>query len=236
MSSKLFNEFPEISSREWKDKVISDLKGADFDKKLVWSTSEGFKVMPYYQKEDIDGLVNTEIDPSMFPYVRGSKKGNNWQIRQNFTVSDKAGKANKNALDALGKGADEIGFNLAAISVVDSEVLKDLLSGISISETAIHFTGTKNPEHLYNLICNYLEIHKLDLASLRGSLGVDHLGALSLKGEEAKSGSEELPYLVHTAAKKTPSFRILGVNPGLFQDGGSSLVQELGFGLSMANE
>ncbi len=51
-SSKLFKDFPEISSLEWKDKVISDLKGADFDKKLVWHTSDGFNVRPYYLQED----------------------------------------------------------------------------------------------------------------------------------------------------------------------------------------
>ena len=41
---KLFSEFPPVSTQEWMDKITEDLKGADFEKKLVWSTIEGFKV------------------------------------------------------------------------------------------------------------------------------------------------------------------------------------------------
>ena len=55
---KLFGQFPPISTAEWKDKVIADLKGADFDKKLVWRTNEGFNVQPMYRAEDIVGLNN----------------------------------------------------------------------------------------------------------------------------------------------------------------------------------
>ena len=40
----LFDMFPPISTQEWKDKINVDLKGADFDRKLVWRTNEGFNV------------------------------------------------------------------------------------------------------------------------------------------------------------------------------------------------
>lgn len=43
---KLFDQFPPVSTQEWKEKVVADLKGADFDKKLVWRTNEGFNVTP----------------------------------------------------------------------------------------------------------------------------------------------------------------------------------------------
>ena len=41
VNEKLFSEFAPNTTQEWKDKVIADLKGADFDKKLVWRTNEG---------------------------------------------------------------------------------------------------------------------------------------------------------------------------------------------------
>ena len=44
---KLFDQFPPVSTQEWKEKVVADLKGADFDKKLVWRTNEGFNVNPH---------------------------------------------------------------------------------------------------------------------------------------------------------------------------------------------
>lgn len=53
---KLFDMFPPISTEEWKAKINVDLKGADYNKKLVWRTNEGFNVQPFYRREDIEGL------------------------------------------------------------------------------------------------------------------------------------------------------------------------------------
>ena len=50
---KLFSDFPEVSTQEWMDKIQVDLKGADYEKKLVWKTNEGFKVKPFYRQEDL---------------------------------------------------------------------------------------------------------------------------------------------------------------------------------------
>ena len=41
---KLFEQFPPVSAAEWRAKVEAELKGAPFDKKLVWRTNEGFNV------------------------------------------------------------------------------------------------------------------------------------------------------------------------------------------------
>jgi methylmalonyl-CoA mutase len=45
---KLFSDFPAVSTEQWMEKITADLKGADFEKKLVWRTNEGFKVKPFY--------------------------------------------------------------------------------------------------------------------------------------------------------------------------------------------
>ena len=45
---KLFSDFSPVSTEQWMEKVTADLKGADFEKKLVWKTNEGFKVKPFY--------------------------------------------------------------------------------------------------------------------------------------------------------------------------------------------
>ena len=42
---KLFGQFPPVSTKEWLDKITTDLKGAEFDRKMVWKTNEGFDVM-----------------------------------------------------------------------------------------------------------------------------------------------------------------------------------------------
>ncbi len=49
----LRQEFPPVSTETWEKTIIADLKGADYEKKLVWKTPEGIAVKPYYRKEDV---------------------------------------------------------------------------------------------------------------------------------------------------------------------------------------
>ena len=84
---KLFSEFPNVSTEDWMSKITVDLKGADYEKKLVWRTNEGFKVKPFYRQEDLKGLKTVGSLPGEFPYLRGNKKDDNtWLIRQEINV------------------------------------------------------------------------------------------------------------------------------------------------------
>ena len=83
---KLFDQFPPVSTEEWRAKVEVDLKGADFNKKLVWRTNEGFNVQPMYRAEDIKDLKTTDSLPGEYPFVRGTKTNNDWYIRQEIEV------------------------------------------------------------------------------------------------------------------------------------------------------
>ena len=126
---KLFGEFQAPTKQEWLDKIQVDLKGADFEKKLVWRTNEGFNMQPFYQREDVLKLQTPEALPGEFPFVRGNKKDNNlWYVRQDINVSD-VKEANAKALDILNKGVDSLGFHIPA-SMVSKENVEALLEGI----------------------------------------------------------------------------------------------------------
>ena len=43
--------FPPVSTAEWDAQIVKDLKGADYEKRLVWKTDEGIAVRPYYRAE-----------------------------------------------------------------------------------------------------------------------------------------------------------------------------------------
>ena len=120
----LLADFPTVSTQQWMDKITADLKGADFNKRLVWKTNEGFNVMPFYRAEDIENFKSTEVVPGKFPYVRGTKADNVWFIRQDIVVTD-AKEANAKALDVLCKGATSLGFKIhvfpAAIAAITGE-------------------------------------------------------------------------------------------------------------------
>lgn len=71
---KLFSDFPPVSTQEWMDKIQVDLKGADYEKKLVWKTNEGFKVKPFYRQEDLEGLKTTDGLPGQILIFVESRK------------------------------------------------------------------------------------------------------------------------------------------------------------------
>ena len=88
-NKKLFTDFAPVTTDEWEAKINADLKGKDYERALVWKTSEGFNVRPYYRRENLESLTYLDTLPGEFPFVRGNKKtGNDWLIRQNIFVSD----------------------------------------------------------------------------------------------------------------------------------------------------
>lgn len=131
---KLFDQFPPVSTAEWRAKVEADLKGAPFDKKLVWRTNEGFNVQPMYRLEDIEGLATTNSLPGEFPYVRGTRTDNDWLVRQEIEAETPAD-ANRIALDVLGKGVNSLGFRVADVADLDT-----LLAGIDLAKVEVNFT------------------------------------------------------------------------------------------------
>lgn len=70
---KLFTEFPPVSTEQWEEVIKADLKGADYERKLVWKTPEGFNVRPYYRAENLAGLKFLGSEAGVFPYVRGTR-------------------------------------------------------------------------------------------------------------------------------------------------------------------
>ena len=129
IKEKLFTEFTAPTAQEWLDKIQVDLKGADFNKKLVWRTNEGFNMQPFYRREDVLKLKTPDALPGEFPFVRGNKKDNNeWYVRQDIKVTD-AKEANAKALDVLKKGVDSLGFKFGGDSV-SAEFVETLLEGI----------------------------------------------------------------------------------------------------------
>ena len=123
---KLFDQFPGISYEEWRAKVEADLKGADFNKKLVWRTNEGFNVQPIYRAEDTAELKTTDSVPGQYPYVRGTRAENDWLTRQEI-IADSVAEANAKAKDVLTKGITSLGLS---VPDADPKTIETLLDGI----------------------------------------------------------------------------------------------------------
>jgi hypothetical protein len=42
-------DFPPVPTKAWEASIHVDLKGEDYNKKLVWNSAEGIEVRPYYR-------------------------------------------------------------------------------------------------------------------------------------------------------------------------------------------
>ena len=237
-NTKLFSEFAPNSTQEWMDKITTDLKGADFSRKLVWRTNEGFNVQPFYRLENMDELKNLDVYPGDFPYVRGKHKdNNNWFIRQDIVVKDLA-EANKKALDILDKGVDSLGFILDRGVEYTKEDLAKLLNGIVLDCVEINFVCGTQLKQVISFLEEIAKDNKVEVSKLYGGVSVNPLGKYTLVGkfdttEEAEFDS--LKELV-SSSSNMPLLKVIEVGGVDFNNAGSSIVEELGFSLSAGVE
>ncbi|NOQ25249.1 MAG: methylmalonyl-CoA mutase small subunit [Bacteroidales bacterium] len=236
--TKLFEEFPPISTQEWEDKILVDLKGADYQKKLVWRTIEGFSVQPYYRAEHLENLKHLKYVPGEFPYVRGnSAKCNCWYVRQDIDATD-AAEANKKALDVLMKGVDSLGFDMCCKEEFSNEEFAILVKDISIEDIEINILNPSAAHPFVDFLKAKIEAENIDKKEIKGSVGFDPMAHLSLNGNFCKAKDEvfETAKELIEKAKDLPKFRTIGVNGEMFNNAGATTVQELAFALAMGNQ
>ena len=239
MTQKKLNflaDFPAISTQEWMDKITADLKGADFSKKLVWRTPEGFNVNPFYRAEDIEGLLTTKSAPGEFPYVRGTKADNNWKVRQNIDAKC-AKSANEKALDILGKGINSLGIKVNKAELSE-EYIATLLNGIDATKVELNFkVCVKEAAKLASLLKSYFASKGYDLSQVYGSICCDPINRMLLKGK--KLSAEEITKIlieVLQASEELVNFPVIGVNAVSFNNAGVYCAQELGYALAWGNQ
>ena len=232
---KLFTEFTAPTTQEWLDKIEVDLKGADFQKRLVWRTNEGFNVQPFYRREDLANLKTPDALPGEFPFVRGNKKDSNvWYVRQNIEVTD-AKEANKKALDILNKGIDSLGFKLKG-DMVSKEMVETLLDGIYCDCIEINFaTCQKHSLELAQILVEFFEKKGYDKEKVVGSIAFDPRAKMVMKGKDVTPVLAFGPKLVETL-KEYPNFRCIAVSSDALNNAGAYIAQELGYALAWGNE
>lgn len=231
---KLFGQFPPISTTEWKDKVIADLKGADFDKKLVWRTNEGFNVQPMYRAENIVGLKTTDSLPGEYPYVRGTKCDNEWLIRQDIFVENPQ-EANRKALDLLNKGITSLGFQIGRDQITP-ESLASLLNGIDAEKVELNFISCiKNASKIGEELSSYFKKQGIDLQKVKGSIGFDPFKRILKHGRDFPKYADMAEQVINSVSE-LPGYRVLMADAFMLNNAGSYITQELGFALAWGNE
>ena len=209
MTKMLFENFPEVSSKQWKQLIQYDLKGADYNETLIWKTDEGINVKPFYHSDEIENQPNIS-----------DSKGTEWQICQTIFVANTE-KSNLKALNAIARGAESIKFILPTEDIL----IKDLLVNINLTNVAVFFE------------CQFLSVEFAKRFSFIPSKGnkyiqIDIIGQLAKTGnwfKNLKSDHSEFEEIV----KHTETFTI---NLDLYQNAGANMVQQLSYSLAHANE
>lgn len=231
---KLFKDFPAVTTEQWMEVITKDLKGADFQKKLVWRTNEGFNVNPFYRAEDIEGFRSVENLPGQFPYIRSTRKENVWYVRQEIDVQDFA-EANKKAVALLEKGVNSFGFKIPK-NQVSAENLAILLKGIAPDKVELNFrTCTSRTVELARLVVDYIKSQNLDIMKCFGSIEFDPFRKILKKGMDCPDWVEQAVEVVNITSA-LPRFRGVTVTGNYMNDAGAYSYQELGYSLSYGNQ
>lgn len=236
-SEKLFTEFPPVPTEKWEEVITADLKGADYERKLVWKTGEGFNVRPYYRAENLEGIKFLGSQAGEFPYVRGTHAHNRWRVHQTVSVVCPK-EANAEALKILNAGVDSLGFCIASADFSAAD-LDMLLKDICIPAVEITFCGEKTA-HVAELVLAKVEKEGIAKEDVRIAFCIDPLvKGLSSKGDFCSPNGEKCIARIVELIHKTKEYkhvRIVTVAGQTFGNSGSTIVEELAFTLSAGHD
>ncbi|WP_053975541.1 methylmalonyl-CoA mutase subunit beta [Mangrovimonas xylaniphaga] len=209
MTKLAFNEFQEVSSKQWKQKIQVDLKGADYNDNLIWNTNEGIDVRPFYHLDEME-----------LPFPNPSTQASQWTINQTIFVADEA-KSNAKVKEVLNRGAESITFVIPS-SGVD---LNALMEGLLNSETTFHFT-------LQFCSDEFVKELKALLGNTPFAIHIDIIGNLAKTGNWYRNLNSDIEAYKAIVAETNG----ITINMGLYQNAGANHIQELAYALAHANE
>ena len=224
----LLDDFPPVPTEAWHDKIMHDLKGADYERRLVWKPLEGFAVQPFYRAEE---------RASLMPSPRRGAAGNDWHIRQDIAVFDPAA-ANQEACQALARGATAIGFDLGALPEAFGQAdVERLLDGVSLETTPLHWISPDAAPSLLAMLLHEAERQGVAPAALHGSLPIDPFTGLMTQGTSpVYHVFDEAARLLGEVDAAGAALQTLCIDAQPFHMAGASSVQELAFTLAAASE
>ncbi|NLT52738.1 MAG: methylmalonyl-CoA mutase [Ignavibacteria bacterium] len=255
----LGKDFAPVSFEEWKKVVEADLKGAEYDKKLLTKTYEGITLQPIYTRKDIENLsyVNTAPGNSS---RRGAKSSGyaakGWEINQEIVTGDaeefnealtsdlNRGQTSINIqLDTatkMGKDADyatpaEVGDKGLSISAIKS--ISRALKGIDLNKYPINVNAGFSALPFVTVLNAYLQKNNIPVSSLKGSIESDPLGFIAENGKlpvSFKSVIDEAALVTKWVIDNKICMKTTGVNVSVYNNAGASAVQELAFAMATA--
>ena len=211
----LFNEFPEVSAKQWKQKIQMDLKGADYNETLVWESLEGINVKPFYHQEDLKNIPTYSLP-----------KDHDWSVGQSIYVGDTQ-KANTKALEITEKGVESLVFTIPN----EKTDFEALFKGINPEGLELYFNFDFLALEPIKKLVSLLKDKKA-----KAHLNIDIINHLAKDGNWYHNMEKDHELLTELVSLGTSNISIIGVDLSLYQNSGANMVQQLAYGLAHANE
>lgn len=205
----LFEEFSPVTPQQWKEQIVKDLKGIDFEQ-LVWKTNNGFSVKPFYTPEDLK-----ETPSALFT-------DNHWDICEQISVTDEK-EANAKALEALQNGASGLAFYIH--KKIDTKVL---IKDISLEHIYSQFFITNDALHVLDDLKDFYGKVSPHDGKVKCHVHLDPLSLFAFYGEW--HDNQEKDFSVLKLLKHIP------VNASIYSEAGANNVNELSLMLAHLNE
>ena len=213
MSKQLFEGFEPVSSKQWKQQIQFELKGADYNETLVWESPEGVKVKPFYHNDEFT------------PTTPAGTKAANFNICQNIFVFD-VDKSITRANDTLSRGAESIRFAIDN----DKTDIEKLLNGI---------TGKEVPVYINLGFLSIDFVKRIDAIAKQKDATIyvqlDPIGHLAKEGNWFENTEKDLDAL-NTIAIACTNISFLSIDGSLYQNAGANIVQQIAYTLAHVNE
>ncbi len=212
MDKNLFSEFPASTPEQWRNQVIKDLKGADFDEKLIWHTPDGIAVKPYYTSADIANHTKP-----VFSHAQ-------WQHCIDVYVNDSK-VANEFAVKALDKGATGLHFIIE--SAVDcNSLFKQILFEYIFCVVEIKTTDSA----VIKLVHQYFEQYPDKQSIKELYLVLNPLWLIENRKHDALAFYQK--ECIELVAQQN---FVLKINATTYANAGANHIQQLGFVLAQCN-
>jgi len=213
-NQQLFQDFNAVSSKQWKQQIQFELKGADYNETLVWNSAEDIKVKPFYHSDENTATLSITAKPDGF------------LICQNIFVYD-VEKSTERALDTIARGAESIRFTIED----QNTNVALLLEKLPLDRITVYF----------NLSFISIDFVKR-IDSLAGSKNariyctIDPIGHLTREGNWYTTTEKDNFKMLEILSGETKNISLIGIDAGLYQNAGANIVQQLAYSMAHVNE
>lgn len=212
MSTSLFSDFNLVSSKQWKQQIQFELKGAEYNDTVVWDSPEGIRVKPFYHN-DLDNLQPLS-----------SSQASACRIGQAIFVFD-LDKSIARAIDTVARGAESLHFQIDDEAIDVLHLLKNVAPlGVPIN-IKLGFLNTDFNHKIHQFTQSF---------SGQISVNNDPIGYFAREGNWHTGSADNFEAIKAQEAQFTGSY--LSVDAALYQNAGATMVQQIAYSLGHANE